>query len=161
MWNTIYKEYDVDTLHRMQAVFTSVFVLQNRVQTACEKIETKISMKQWLVLAMVECCPKPRTLSNVGKLMGCSRQNIKRLALTLEKEGFVRLISGSNNSIQIELTEKVSKYDKEMRQRHLETLKLLFIEFSEEEIEQLFSLYYKLYLGVERVEKYAKDLSSL
>lgn len=26
--------------------------------------------------------------------MGCSRQNIKKLALTLEKKGFVRLLLG-------------------------------------------------------------------
>ena len=98
----IFKEYECDTEHRMQAIFSSVFVLQNRMQTAGEKLQTQISMKQWLLLAMAACCPEPRTLTDVGKLMGCSRQNIKKLALALEKKSFVRLVSGGNNSVCIE-----------------------------------------------------------
>ena len=58
------------------------------MQTAGEKLQTEISMKQWLLLAMTECCPEPRTLTNIGNLMGCSRQNVKKLALALEKKGF-------------------------------------------------------------------------
>ena len=92
--NDIFEKYDCDTEHRIQAIFSSIFVLQNRMQTAGEKLQTEISMKQWLLLAMTECCPEPRTLTNVGNLMGCSRQNIKKLALALEKKGFVRLLLG-------------------------------------------------------------------
>ena len=154
----IFEAYDCDTEHRMQAIFSSIFVFQNRMQTAGEKLQTQISMKQWLLLAMVACCPEPRTLTNVGNLMGCSRQNIKKLALVLEKKGFVRLLLGGNNSVCIELTDKVKQYTEEMGERHLQTLKLLFEDFRENEIEQLFHLYSKLYVGIERVEKYAEEL---
>ena len=34
----------------------------------------------------------------------------------------------------------------------------MFADFSEEEIEQLFQFYAKLYAGVERVEQYAEKL---
>ena len=154
----IFEAYDCNTEQRMQAIFSSIFVLQNRMQTAGEKLQTQISMKQWLLLAMTACCPEPRTLTNVGNLMGCSRQNIKKLALALEKKGFVCLLSGGNNSVQIELTDKVSQYAEEMGERHLQSLKLLFSEFSENEIKQLFNLYAKLFAGMDRVEKYAEKL---
>lgn len=49
--------------------------------------------------------------------MGCSRQNIKRLALALGKKGFVRLLLGVNNSVLIELTDKVDQYDKESEKK--------------------------------------------
>lgn len=156
--NQIFENYNCDTPHRMQAIFSSIFVLQNRMQTAGEKIQTDISMKQWLLLAMVDCCPEPRTLTNVGNLMGCSRQNIKKLALALEKKDFVHLLLGSNNSVCIKLTDKVRKYAVEMGERHSQSLKLLFADFSEDEIEQLFKLYAKLYAGIERMEKYAEEL---
>lgn len=152
------KKYEYDTEHRIQAIFSSIFVLQNRMQTAGEKIQTQISMKQWLLLAMTACCPEPRTLTNVGKLMGCSRQNIKKIALLLEKKGFIRLVPGVNNSVHIELTDKANQYSEEMAERHLQTLKLLFEDFTENEIGQLFRLYTKLYAGMERVEKYAEEL---
>lgn len=154
----IFEAYDCDTEHRIQAIFSSIFVFQNRMQTAGEKLQTQISMKQWLLLAMAACCPEPRTLTNVGTLMGCSRQNIKKLASALEKKGFIRLLSGANNSVCIELTDKVGQYAEEIGERHLQTLKLLFSDFSEDEIKQLFSLYTKLFAGMERVEKYAEEL---
>lgn len=156
--NELFEQFNYDTLHREQAIFSSIFILQNRMQTAGEKLQTEISMKQWLLLAMTECCPEPRTLTNVGNLMGCSRQNVKKLALALEKKGFVRLLLSSNNSVLIELTEEVKRYAEEIGERHMRALSLLFADFSEEEIEQLFLLYRKFYAGVERMESYAEEL---
>ena len=40
----------------------------------------------------------------------------------------------------------------------MKALSLLFSDFSEEEIEQLFFLYSKLYTGLERVENYAEEI---
>lgn len=154
----LFEAYNCDTEHRVQAIFSSIFVLQNRMQTAGEKFQTQISMKQWLLLAMTECCPEPKTLTNVGDLMGCSRQNVKKLALALEKKGFVHLCPGRGHSVHIELTNKAYQYDEEMGERHLQFLKLLFADFSEKEIAQLFCLYGKLYAGMEQVEKYAGEL---
>ncbi len=156
--NDFFEAFGCDTQHRVQAIFSSIFVLQNRMQTAGEKLQTEISMKQWLLLAMTECCPEPRTLTNIGNLMGCSRQNIKKLASALEKKGFVRLLTGANNSVCIELTDKVNAYSEEMGQRHIQALSLLFADFNDDEIKQLFRFYSKLYAGVERVEQYAEEL---
>lgn len=156
--NDFFETFGCDTQHRVQAIFSSIFVLQNRMQTAGEKLQTEISMKQWLLLVMTECCPEPRTLTNIGNLMGCSRQNIKKLALALEKKGFVRLLLGVNNSVCVELTDKVNAYAQEIVGRNLQALSLLFADFSEDEIKQLFQLYTKLYAGVERVEQYAEEL---
>ena len=71
----LFEKYGCDTQHKEQAVFASIFILQNRLQTAGEKLQTEISMKQWLLLAMAECCPEPRTLTNIGELMGCCLRN--------------------------------------------------------------------------------------
>ncbi len=157
----ILESYNVDTMHRMQSIFASVFVLQNRMQTAGEKLQTQISMKQWLLLTMAMSCPEPRTLTNVGKMMGCSRQNVKKLAVTLEKQGFICLKSGSSNSVQIELTDKIVEYSEEVGAQQLHFMELLFEDFSEKEIETLFLLYKKLYAGMERAEKYAEEIESL
>ncbi len=90
--------------------------------------------------------------------MGCSRQNVKKLALALEKKGFVHLQLSNNNSVLVELTEEVQRYTEEIRERQMKALSLLFSDFSEEEIEQLFFLYSKLYTGLERVENYAEEI---
>ena len=63
--------YGNDIIQKQQALFASFFVVQNRLQTLCEKVQTEISMRQWHLLAMTQVCEKPRTLTNIGELMGC------------------------------------------------------------------------------------------
>lgn len=158
MYKHLFEAFDIDSLHRRQGIFASIFILQNRMQTAGEKIQTEISMKQWLLLAMMEGCPESPTLTNLGNIMGCSRQNVKKLATALEKQGFVTLSPGKSNSICVQQTKKAIAYGKEMEERTSKTLQLLFADFTEDEVKELFRLYAKLYTGIESVEAYAKEV---
>lgn len=153
-----FQDFGSDPQHCMQAIFTSIFILQNRLQTAGEKIQTDISMKQWLLLALATTYHDTCTLTQLGTIMGCSRQNVKKLASSLEKKGFLQLTPGRNNSVIIEFNEIVGKYLNSMSERHQKTFELLFQDFKEEEITELFRLYSKLYQGIERVEQYADEL---
>lgn len=148
--------YGKDTLQKMQALFASVFVVQNRLQTAGEKVQTEISMRQWHLLAMTNVCEEPKTLTNVGALMGCSRQNVKKLATALNKQGFIKFVYGANNSVLIEITEKANQYLSSMAERHSEVLSRLFAKFSENELNEFFELQNKLLDGLVQVESYAK-----
>ena len=113
-------KYNTDRLTREQALFTSIFIIQNRLQNSGERIQNELSMKQWLLLTMISVCPEPHTLSNIGRLMGCSRQNVKKLITTLEKKGYVIITEGSNNSICVELTNKVNKYSNAIGKKQIE-----------------------------------------
>ncbi len=103
----LFEEYDCDTEHRVKAIFSCIFILQNRMQTAGEN---------------------------------------------------VRLLLEGNNSVRIELTDKVGQYAEEIGERHSQFLKLLFTDFNKDEIDLLFRLYVKLFAGIEWVEKYAEKL---
>ena len=149
----LYEQFGESAITQMQAIFASIFVLQNRIQTAYEKDQDELTMKQWLMLAMIMVCPEPHTLTNVGSYMGCSRQNTKQLAMALSKKGYVRLVLGAQNSVNVELTEKVAEYEKKMGHRSDKVLRLLFSDFNENEISQFYHLYKKLHTGVERLEK--------
>ncbi len=141
------------------AIFASLFVLQNRLQSAGEKIEEELTMKQWLLLAITSICPPPRTFTNIGAIMGCSRQNVKKLAAALESRGYLAIEDGAGNSVQLSLTDKAEQYGQTMQTRHATTLQLLFEDFDEQQIDDLFASIMKLYRGVERVEAYASRLS--
>nr|MBQ8245177.1 MarR family transcriptional regulator [Oscillospiraceae bacterium] len=154
----LFDKFDCSTPHRVQGIFCNIFILQNRLQTACEKIQTEISMKQWLMLALLEQCPEPKTLTNVGKLMGCSRQNVRKLATALEKKGYLTVKEGPNHSACLEETGKVAAYSLEMDERRGRVLQLLFSEFTEEEIAQLYTLCRKLYKGIGQIEEYTKGV---
>ncbi len=159
MMEQLLDRFDCDTPRRMMALFCNIFIQQNRMQTACEKVQTDISMKQWLLLAMLEQCPGPKTLTNVGKLMGCSRQNVKKLAAALEKKGYLTMTEGPGNAVLLAETGKVAEYSEEMDQRRGQVLRLLFSEFSEEELAQFYALHRKLYTGIARAEEYAATIS--
>ena len=158
MMERLLDEFDCDTPHRVMAIFCNIFIQQNRMQTACEKIQTDISMKQWLMLAMLEQCPEPKTLTNVAKLMGCSRQNIKKLATSLERKGYITMAEGANNSVCLKETGKVVDYSAQMDERRSKVLQLLLADFSDEEIAQFYSLHRKMYAGIERVEAFVKGV---
>ena len=82
----------------------------------------------------------------------------KEISVSARKKGFVHLQLSNNNSVLVELTEEVQRYTEEIGERQMKALSLLFSDFSEEEIEQLFFLYSKLYTGLERVENYAEEI---
>lgn len=149
----LYEQHGKDTLSQMQAVFISIFILQNRIQTAYEKEQDDITMKQWLLLTVAAVCPEPHTLTNVSRYMGCSRQNTKQLAMALSKKGYIRLVLGAQNSVNIELTEKIADLENRMGEKYAEILHHIFSDFNEEEIAMFYQLYKKIYVGVERLEK--------
>lgn len=148
----IYEEFDTDKTGRQQAIFASIFVLQNKLQTVGEKLMDKISIKQWLLLAMVDACKKPKTLTNIGELMGCSRQNVKQLAVALEGKGFLKLGKGANNAIMLELTEEGRDYLAEVAPVQVKAVKTLFAPLDKKEIKQLYALMGKLLEGMEGLE---------
>ena len=157
MWNMLFDDHAETMERQMQAIFVSIFVLQNRLQSAGDKLQPEISMKQWLLLAMTEACPEPRTLTRIGGFMGCSRQNVKKLAQALEDKGFVQLEHRASNAVEVVLTERSAQYMDKMTVRNAQALAMLFADFSEAEIAELFRLYRKLYAGMARVEAYARE----
>ena len=157
MWDTLFDDHAETIEQQMQAIFSSIFVLQNRLQSAGDKLQTEISMKQWLLLAMTEVCPEPRTLTRIGALMGCSRQNVKKLAQALAQNAFVQLERGAGNAVEVVLTERAAQYIDATADQNAEALAMLFADLSEAEIAELFRLYRKLYAGMTRLEAYARE----
>ena len=141
-------------------IFASIFIHKNKIQTACDKLDSEITMKQWLLLAVVSTFKEPLTLSEIGEIMGCSRQNVKRLANTLEKKGFIKSIpkKSDNRATCIVLDEKMNEYISRVGDIQENVLKILFEDFSKEEIRQYFNLVSKLYSGIEKVENYAEEV---
>lgn len=154
----IIQHLEDDAAKRVERIFSYIMIINNRMQNAGEKLHDEISLKQWLLIAMAQTCKTEKTLTNIGNLMGCSRQNVKKLALALEKGGFARLKKGANNSTLIELTEKTKSYVDDIGPILAHSFELLFADFTEEELDLLFKLFVKLNNGIVRVEDYARDL---
>ena len=95
------------------------------------------------------------TFTQLGELLGCSRQNIKKLAASLEKKGLVTISRNPRDgrACVISPTEKLAAYFRQTAQIHTEKLRDLFSVYSDGEMEQLFRLLMKLYNGLDRLEQ--------
>lgn len=144
-------------LENIKYNFSSIFILENRLLTACEKIDEEITMKQWLLLAILENNGNDKTLTELGKIMGCSRQNVKKLAEALKDKGFLEYRKLKNNSINLIPTEKSREYYRKMNEKHYKILSILFKDFTDNEIEDLVNYNKKLFKGLELVEKYMEE----
>ena len=105
-----------------------------------------------MLLGITESCPEPKTLTRVGQLMGCSRQNVKQLADSLEKKGYLSIAKGGSRSVCLELTESGKIYG-----TRKEFLEQLYCIFNDKEIEKLYSLQSRIFDGIEFAEKYASE----
>nr|WP_207750761.1 MarR family transcriptional regulator [Faecalicatena contorta] len=138
-----------------RAIFSTIFIAGNRLQTSFDRADGQVTMKQFMLLTMLRQSGEDMTFTQLGELLGCSRQNIKKLAASLEKKGLVTISRNPRDgrACVISPTEKLAAYFRQAAQIHTEKLRDLFSVYSDGEMEQLFRLLMKLYNGLDRLEQ--------
>lgn len=145
-----------DTTEKQQrAIFSALFIATNKIQTLFDKNIPQLSLKQFMLLAIVRQSKEQLTFTQLGNILGCSRQNIKKLAEILEKKGFITIQQSPQDprAMCIFPTAKVEQYFENDFSQYQEELKYLFEVYTEDEVATLFVLLSKLYAGIENLEK--------
>ena len=130
---------DVD-ITTQEFIFAAIHLLANRMQTLGDKIDPTISSKQWFVLAIIsKFGDTPPNIGDVATALGTSRQNIKKMALILEKRGFLRLEKDTNDlrNIRLFLTEQCYIYFKGREQQENKYLESIFADIDTETLATL------------------------
>lgn len=143
-----------------KAIFSTLFIAGNRLQTLFDHVIPQVTLKQFMLLSILHQAKGPLTLTQLGNLLGCSRQNIKKLAKILSKKGFITIEPSQQDAraLVIAPTDKVDAFFHHDFLKYQEDLNVLFQEYSKEEIETLFLLLSKLYAGIDHLEeKVRKD----
>ena len=144
-----------DTAERQErAIFNTLFVVTNKLQTIFDNHIPQLSLKQFLLLSTVRQSKETMTFTQLGELLGCSRQNIKKIADVLTKKGFVTIQKSPADprAMCICPTEKADTYFQTDFSKYQEELKYLFEGYTENEVKTLLSLLAMLYKGVENLE---------
>ncbi|MBM7109730.1 MarR family winged helix-turn-helix transcriptional regulator [Brevibacillus laterosporus] len=152
--NQMIKEFAGERENEVRGIFSSIFILQNRLQTIFDKTDEILTLKQFMLLTMIKHSNEKTTLTHLGKLLGSSRQNIKKLATSLEEKEFITISHevGNKKNTSLYLTEKASSYSDKVFSLHTEKLNSIFNDYSDEEIHLFYQLITKLYIGIEREE---------
>lgn len=145
--------------NQKKAIFSSIFIAANKLQTLFDNHIPQISLKQFMLLSIVRQAREPLTFTQLGNILGCSRQNIKKLAEILEKKGFISIQQSplDTRAMCICPTEKVDDFFENDFLKYQEELKYLFEVYTDKEVETFFILISKLYAGIENLEKKIAD----
>lgn len=129
----------LDLMQKKRLIFSELFILQNKIQTNFDKMLGSISSKQFIILVIVVSFPYPPSLTEVAKHAGCSRQNVKKIASVLEKNGFITLVpEKGTRAIRIVLEQKFYDFYDDFMEKSGVGLEILFDGMTETQIEALF-----------------------
>lgn len=137
-------------------IFGSIFVLANRLQVLGDKFDENLTIKQWLLLVgILKNKSDTPTISEVASFIGNSRQNVKKMALILEKKEFLKLQKDSSDAriLRISLTRKCQDYFKQREDGELEFFEKLYNGFDTNLIKCLDSGISKLEENIIEMEK--------
>ncbi len=148
-------KFSSTTENQRKAIFSTLFIVANKLQTLFDSRIPEISLKQFMLLAIVRQSEEQLTFTQLGNLLGCSRQNIKKLADVLMKKGFITIQQSPHDARALCIcpTEKVNDYFQNDFLKYQAELEYLFEIYTAKEIETLFTLLSKLYEGIENLEK--------
>lgn len=77
-------------------VYGTLFSISNRIQTLGDARFKDITMKQHFMMIVLDMLGNSSpSLTEMGEIIGCSYQNVKRMAAALEKKGYLSIISDS------------------------------------------------------------------
>ncbi len=157
--NDLCKKFSGTAENRQKAIFNTLFIAGNKLQTIFDSRIPQISLKQFLLLSMIRQTEEQLTFTQLGNLLGCSRQNIKKLAAVLEKKGFITICQSAADARALCIcpTEKVNDFFQNDFSVYQKELNYLFEVYTEEEVTTLFNLLMKLYQGIDNLEQRAAD----
>lgn len=152
--NDLTTKFSSSTENQRKAIFSTLFIAGNKLQTLFDNHIPEVSLKQFMLLSIVRQSEENLTFTQLGNLLGCSRQNIKKLAEVLTKKGFITIQQSplDTRAMCICPTEKVNDYFANDFSVYQAELKYLFEVYTDQEIETLFILLSKLYAGIENLE---------
>ena len=120
------------------AIYGMLFSLGNRIQTYGDSVFTDITMKQHFMMTALEMFREEApSLKEVGDLIGCSYQNVKRMAINLEKNGYLQIIQDQKDRRRLTLvgTGKFEELNARMMKQTIEFMSTLYGDITKEELQ--------------------------
>lgn len=117
-----------------------VSLIANKITQFGDSIFPDITFRQWFLLMMISKMEvQEKNINGIAEFVGTTRQNVKKMLVSLEKKGYVIIEKSSNDAraLKVELTEKTYQYFLENDEPTIRETNKLFSTFSDEEIDSL------------------------
>lgn len=157
--NELILRFSDTPVRQQKACFNLLFTLANRLQTLFDHAIPEVSLRQFMVLSVLRQSAESMNLSEMGAILGCSRQNVKKVAVLLEKKGLLEFCHqpGDARNLCLHATRQAEVWFQEEFAPFENELQILFAAFSAEEIGIFLQLLQKLMHGATALEQHEQN----
>jgi len=106
-----------------------------------------ITTKQWLMIIIIAMGFKnPPSIQEVADAMSTTHQNVKQIATSMERRGFMTLERDSNNKriIRLKVTDRCHTMFKKREEKDIKEIFRMFENLSDDEMKALFNIIAKI-----------------
>lgn len=128
-------------------IMPCIVYLANQIQIQGDKLDDKLTLKQYILLLTIEHLPKGEaSYNNIACKMGCSKQNVKQIVTALEKKNHIQIqrVKNDKRAVNIIILPDSKKIIQDYYYKNIFILNNVFKEFSVKETEELYRLLKKL-----------------
>ena len=146
----------ISQMDARRALFGLFFEFHNRLQAAGDAFYEEITCKQFFLLACMLLFKdaSPPTANEMAEVMGCSRQSVKEILNSLEKKGFILMVTdeADKRKRRITLTEKADEFRARNFSREVDFINGLYDGLTDNEIKATYRV-------ITRLEENLKKMS--
>ena len=142
-------QYSSDRTNMAKFILVMVFMIEQRWMYFIEKeLEPDgITMKQWLMLIVIGAGFKHApSIQEVADAMSTSHQNVKQIAASMERRGFMTLERDEKNKriIRLKVTDRCKALFQKRDEHDRKAILSMFENLTDEEIKVLFGIIAKM-----------------
>jgi DNA-binding MarR family transcriptional regulator len=155
----IEKDSDFEGILEMKGyIIVLIFLIQQRWSYIINKKFQKdhITTKQWLMLIILgSAFPSPPSMQEVAEAMSTTHQNVKQLAIRLEKRGLLKIERDSQNKriLRLKTTEECEEFWEKRKNNDIKSINDLFKGLEADEVKILSEIMIKLECLSEKLYK--------
>lgn len=131
----------------IQQIFSTIFYLSNKIQEQGDKLDERITVRQWMLLLTILHLPENEaSYSQIANKMGCSKQNVKHITQSLEKKNYIFMEENKTDkrAVNIKITKDCLEIMKQYYEKGNKFMENIFGSFNEKELELLWKLLKKI-----------------
>ncbi len=142
-------EFASSRMDMARFILVMVFMVEQRWRYFIDKdLEPdNITMKQWLMLIVISAGFKsPPSIQEVADAMSTTHQNVKQVAASMERRGFMVLERdpGNKRIIRLKITDRCNELFQRRNAEDEKTIASMFENLTDDEMKALFSIIAKM-----------------
>jgi DNA-binding MarR family transcriptional regulator len=142
-------EFASSRIDMARFILVMLFMVEQRWHYFIDKDleQDNITMKQWLMLIVISAgFRSPPSIQEVADAMSTTHQNVKQVAASMERRGFMVLERDPDNKriIRLKITDRCNELFQQRNEKDEKTIASMFDNLTDDEMKALFSIIAKM-----------------